>query len=96
MGKSYLVATYSEIKDPKKLKEYGEGAGPALSQNGATTLARGSDILSLEGIPPERAVILEFENIEEARKAYNSAEYQESKKKLEGGVTRNLFVIEGL
>ena len=96
MSKSYLVAIYSKIIDSEKLQQYGEGAGPSMSKNGAKTLARGSKITGLEGIPPERAVILEFESIDDAQKAYNSAEYQQSKKKLEGGANRILFVIEGL
>jgi uncharacterized protein (DUF1330 family) len=37
----------------------------------------------------------EFESVEAAQKAYNSEAYQAAKKKLEGGVDRMLFVIEG-
>ena len=79
-----------------KLKIYGEGAGPAMNANGAKPLARGSNISRLEGIPPERAVILEFESVEAVQKAYQSQEYQAAKEKFEGGVDRVLFVIEGV
>ena len=96
MAKAYLVAVYSKIIDPEKLKIYGEGAGPAMNANGAKPLARGSNISRLEGIPPERAVILEFESVEAAQKAYQTQEYQAAKEKLEGGVYRVLFVIEGV
>ena len=96
MTKAYLVAVYSKIIAPEKLKIYGEGAGPAMNANGAKTLARGSNISRLEGIPPERAVILEFESVEAAQKAYQSQEYQVAREKLKGGVDRVLFVIEGV
>ena len=46
-------------------------------------------------IPPERAVILEFESVEAAKNAYNSEDYQAALKKLDGGADRFLFVIEG-
>ena len=52
-------------------------------------------ITQIEGIPPERAVILEFENVEEAKIAYNSEDYQLALQKLDGGADRFLFVIEG-
>jgi uncharacterized protein (DUF1330 family) len=41
------------------------------------------------------AVVVEFESVEAAQKAYNSEAYQAAKEKLEGGVDRMLFVIEG-
>ena len=63
--------------------------------NGGTALARGTNISEIEGVPPERAVVVEFESVEAAQKAYNSEAYQAAKKKLEGGVDRMLFVIEG-
>ena len=53
------------------------------------------DITQIEGIPPERAVILEFESVDAAKNAYNSKDYQAALKKLDGGADRFLFVIEG-
>ena len=67
-----------------------------MMSNGAKkTLARSANITQIEGIPPERAVILEFENVEEAKIAYNSEDYQLALRKLDGGADRFLFVIEG-
>ena len=66
-----------------------------MMANGGTALARGTNISEIEGVPPERAVVVEFESVEAAQKAYNSEAYQAAKKKLEGGVDRMLFVIEG-
>ncbi len=48
-----------------------------------------------EGADPERAVILEFKNVEAAKIAYNSEDYQLALRKLDGGADRFLFVIEG-
>ena len=95
MAKAYLVAVYYKIHDDEKLKNYGAAALPAMMANGGTALARGSNISEIEGVPPERAVVMEFESLEVAQQAYNSEAYQAAKKKLEGGVDRMLFVIEG-
>ena len=66
-----------------------------MANGGKKLLARGANITQIEGIPPERAVILEFESVEAAQKAYNSEDYQTALKKLDGGADRFLFVIEG-
>ena len=95
MAKAYLVAVYYKIHDVEKLKNYGADALPAMMANGGTALARGTNISEIEGVPPERAVVVEFESLEFAQQAYNSEAYHAAKKKLEGGVDRMLFVIEG-
>ena len=66
-----------------------------MSNGAKKTLARSANITQIEGIPPERAVILEFENVEAAKIAYNSEDYQLALRKLDGGADRFLFVIEG-
>ena len=96
MANAYLVVIYNKIIDKEKLQKYAVDALPALMSNGdKKTLARSANITQIEGIPPERAVILEFENVEEAKIAYNSEDYQLALRKLDGGADRFLFVIEG-
>ena len=68
-----------------------------MGAHGAKALAIGSNISNiskLEGIPPERAVIMEFEGVEAAQKAFQSN--QANEEKLEGGVDRVMFVLEGV
>ena len=96
MANAYLVGIYNKILDQEKLQKYAVEALPAMMANGGKkTLARSANITQIEGIPPERAVILEFENVEAAKIAYNSEDYQSALKKLDGGADRSLFVIEG-
>jgi len=40
--------------------------------------------------------VMEFESLDAARTAYESEEYKGALAKLEGGVDRQLFLIEGL
>ena len=96
MPNAYLVGIYNKIIDQEKLKKYAIDALPAMMANGGKkALARSANITQIEGIPPERAVIFEFESVEAAKNAYNSKDYQAALKKLDGGVDRFLFVIEG-
>jgi len=97
MAKAYVVAVYSKIIDPEKLKNYIQDSRCVMGANGAKALAIGSNISNiskLEGIPPERAVIMEFEDVEAAQKAFQSNLVNEEK--LEGGVDRVMFVVEGV
>ena len=97
MAKAYVVAVYSKIIDPEKLKNYIQDSTPVMGAHGAKALAIGSNISNiskLEGIPPERAVIMEFEDVEAAQKAFQSNLVNEEK--LEGGVDRVMFVVEGV
>jgi len=96
MANAYLVGIYNKIIDQEKLQKYAVDALPAMMANGGKkVLARSGNITQIEGIPPERAVILEFGSVEAAQNAYNSEDYQAALKKLDGGSDRFLFVIEG-
>ncbi len=96
MANAYLVGIYNKIIDQEKLQKYVVDALPAMMANGGKkALARSGNITQIEGIPPERAVILEFESVEAAKNAYNSEDYQSALAKLDGGADRFLFVIEG-
>ena len=97
MTKAYVVAVYNKIIDPEKLKNYIQDSTPVMGAHGAKALAIGSNISNiskLEGIPPERAVIMEFEGVEAAQKAFQSN--QANEEILEGGVDRVMFVLEGV
>jgi len=96
MANAYLVGIYNKIIDQEKLQKYAVDALPSMMVNGGKkALARSANITQIEGTPPERAIILEFESVEAAKNAYNSEDYQAALKKLDGGADRFLFVIEG-
>ena len=91
------MVIYNKIIDKEKLQKYAVDALPAMISNGdKKTLARSANITQIVGIPPERAVILEFENVEEAKIAYNSEDYQLALQKLDGGADRDFRIFEGL
>ena len=59
MVNAYLVGIYNKLIDQEKPQKYGLDALPAIMANGEKkALARRLNITQIEGIPPERAVIL--------------------------------------
>ena len=96
MPKAYWVGAHMTIKDPEKMKAYAEAAGPAIAAHGGRFLARGGRVASLEGFEQTRAVVTEFPSFEAAVECYNSDAYQAARAKLDGGVDRDIFVVEGL
>ena len=96
MAKGYIVSIHKKIIDEEKLKLYGVHTKSALGANAGSYVARGSNISKLEGIPPERCTILEFESVEAAKAFYACEAYQVAKKKLDGKVDRVMFIIEGV
>jgi uncharacterized protein (DUF1330 family) len=94
MANAYLVAIYYKVIDQEKLQKYSVDALPVMMANsGKKALVIIANIIQINVVPPERAVILEFESVEAAKNAYNSEDYKAALKKLDGGADRFLFDI---
>jgi uncharacterized protein (DUF1330 family) len=96
MAKAYWVATYRSIKNPEALAAYAKDAGPALQAAGGRILARGMPAKALELGVLERVVLIEFDSVEQATAAYNSAAYQAAYKLLDGAVERDIRIVEAV
>jgi uncharacterized protein (DUF1330 family) len=96
MAKAYWVSVYSAIHDESKLAAYGKLAGPAVEAGGGKALARGNAVQAYEAGLLNRVVIVEFPSVEAAIATHDGPAYQAALKELEGGVTRDLRVVEGL
>lgn len=96
MAKAYWVSAYSAIHDPEKLAAYAALAGPAIEAAGGRFLARGVATHAFEDGKTERTVVIEFPSIEAAHAAHDSPGYQAALAALDGGVNRDLRIVEGL
>ncbi len=86
-----------DVKDPRGYGEYKKQGAPTISAYGGKPLARGGKTEVLEGKwQPKRVVMLEFKNIEEARRWWNSPEYNEAKKLRHKSADTNVIFLEGL
>jgi len=66
-----------EVTDPEGFQEYAKRVPPIIAQYGGKYLVRGGAVEPLEGgWQPSRLVIVEFESIEQARRFFNSPEYE--------------------
>lgn len=95
MAKAYWIALYHEISDPNKLAAYAKLAGPAIERGGGRFLARGVPAQVYDEGRMERAVLIEFDSVEQAVATHNSPAYQAALLALEDGVVRDLRIVPG-
>ena len=96
MAKGYWISAYRKIHNADKLAAYAQLAGPALAAAGGRFLARGLPAKVTENGLMERTVIIEFDSVEQAVAAYNSAGYKKALDALDGAVDRDIRIIEGV
>jgi uncharacterized protein (DUF1330 family) len=96
MSKGYWIAFYRSVSDQEVLSKYGKLAVPIIESHGGRILSRGTAVKAYEAGINQRVVVIEFENTDKAIAAYESPEYQEVMKILDGFVERDLRIAEGI
>ncbi len=94
MPKAYIMVMYRSSPEPTTFVQYGELAIPAVHAGGGRILARGMPSRTYEAGMNERVTLVEFDSLEQAISARESAAYLAAFAKL-GGVVRDVRVIEG-
>ena len=73
---AYVIATIN-VTNPQQYEEYRRLAGIATAKYGGKFLARGGDTALLEGkLDANRVVIVEYADLETAKRFYDSSEYR--------------------
>lgn len=96
MPKAYWVATYRSVSNPDALAAYAELSGPAITAAGGRILVRGIPSQTYELGLKQRTVVIEFDSVEQARAAHDSAAYQAALAALAGGAERDIRIVEGV
>ena len=96
MTKAYWVATYRSVSNPDALAAYAALSGPAIVAAGGRILVRGLPSHTYEGGLMERTVVIEFDSVEQATAAHDSAAYQEALVALDGGAERDIRIVQAL
>ncbi len=96
MAKAYWINTVRSVRDPGKLAEYIKLAGPAMGEAGGRFVARGTPARVFESGVPERTTVIEFDTVDQAVAAYESAAYQEALRVLGDAADRDIRIIEGV
>jgi uncharacterized protein (DUF1330 family) len=85
------------VTDPARYEIYKTLAPPAITKYGGRYLVRGGVTQQLEGdVQPNRIVVLEFPDIETARRFYDSPEYRAARAARAGAAKMNMVLVEGL
>jgi uncharacterized protein (DUF1330 family) len=93
---AYVIAE-TDVHDQEQYDRYKAAAPATIAAHGGRFVARGGELDVLEGDwDPARLVILEFADLETARRWYRSPEYQEAMRLREGAATMRMVAVEGV
>jgi uncharacterized protein (DUF1330 family) len=93
---AYLIVE-TDITDPEQYEHYKAASPGAIAAHGGRFVVRGGDLAVLEGDwAPKRLVVVEFDDLEAAKRFYESPEYQAAIKLREGAANLNMVAVEGV
>jgi len=93
---AYVIATL-EITDPQGFEEYRNMVPPTIEQYGGKYIVRGGKMEKLEGDwEPKRLVIIEFDNLEQAKQWWACEEYRDAKALRQRTAKTDLIIVEGM
>ena len=90
---AYVIATI-DVTNQERYEEYRRLAGVATAKYGGRFLARGGDFTVLEGrVDANRVVIVEYPDIETARRFYDSPEYRAARAARENAAVFTMLAV---
>ena len=93
---AYLIVE-TDIHDPEQYERYKQASPGAVAAGGGRFLARGGELAVLEGDwRPKRLVVLEFEDLDAAKRFYASPAYEEARRLREGAANLNMVAVQGV
>ncbi len=94
---SAFIIVETDIHDPDQYEHYKAASPGAVAAGGGRFVVRGGEIAVLEGDwNPRRLVVLEFKNLDAAKRFYASPDYEEAKRLREGAARLNMVAVEGV
>ena len=94
---AYVLAEI-EITNPEGYKEYTASVPATIAKYGGRFLVRGGNAEALEGEWPgaRRRVLLEFPSVEQAKRWWDSTEYEKPKALRKANSNGRLILLEGV
>jgi uncharacterized protein (DUF1330 family) len=91
------VIVETDVHDAEQYERYKAASPGAIAAGGGRFVVRGGELAVLEGDwRPKRLVVLEFEDLDAARRWYDSPEYEEARRLREGAATLHMVAVEGV
>ena len=95
-GPAYVIADFSEVSDLAALVAGSKGMPGAVAAGGGKVLARSDTVIGLDGTPPKRLAIVQFESVDKAKAWFTSDAMKEPEVARKTNTKSRLFVVEGL
>ncbi len=94
---AYCLFDNLEVVDAEKMEEYKRLERPVVEQYGGRYVVIGGPFERKEGAwQPAYPVMIEFPDLDQARRWYDSPEYGEARELREGTATLRMVAVEGL
>jgi uncharacterized protein (DUF1330 family) len=91
------VIVETDVHDPEQYEQYKAASPDAVHSGGGRFIVRGGELAVLEGDwDPSRLVVLEFPDLEAAKRWYDSPEYEEAKRLRQGAANLRMVAVQGL
>jgi uncharacterized protein (DUF1330 family) len=90
---AYVIGKVT-VTDRDRYREYAKLTPGVIAKFGGRFLARGGEVVTLEG-PEERqrVAVIEFPSLERAKEFYDSEDYRKLRKLREGAATVSLIAV---
>jgi uncharacterized protein (DUF1330 family) len=93
---AYVIADV-EVTDPVRYENYRKLTPAAIARYGGRFIARGGEVVPLEGgWQPARMVLIEFPTLEAARTFYDSPEYRAARDARAGAARMRMIAVGGV
>jgi uncharacterized protein (DUF1330 family) len=96
MKKAYWVVSYREVRDGEALQRYAALAPKAIEAAGGKVLVRTAEVHAFDAGLQQRTVVVEFESLQKALDARESAAYGEALRALGSATDRDFRIVEGV
>jgi uncharacterized protein (DUF1330 family) len=91
------VIVETDIQDADQYEHYKAASPGTIEAFGGRFLVRGGEIATLEGDwRPPRLVLVEFPDLDTARRWYDSELYRDARRQREGAATLRMVAVEGV
>ncbi len=95
MSKAYLIA-HIRVNDADKFDEFKKMSGPAIADHGGKVLVRNPAPDHREGTLRGLTIVIEFENMDSAKRFYESDAYTAARLVRETASDSDLMLVDGL
>ncbi|MBZ9660974.1 DUF1330 domain-containing protein [Mesorhizobium sp. ESP-6-4] len=93
---AYVISDVT-IRDREAFETYRTRAAASIAAHGGRYLVRGGEVETLEGSwKPGPLIVVEFPDIEIARRWYHSGDYAAALEVRDAALSRNLILIDGI